>query len=98
VIQRRGINRDIGIQPDWFADLSRSGFAGLESFTFDISMPYSHEAWLGRIRASSGAGASLPPDEVEKFNDALRKLLKTRFPDEPLQIPQRVFALMAKAP
>lgn len=98
VIQRRGINRDIGIQPDWFTDLTRSGFAGLESFTFDISMPYSHEAWLGRIRASSGAGASLPPDEVEKFNDALRQLLQTHFPDEPLQIPQRVFALMGKAP
>ena len=97
VIRRRGINRDIGIQPDWFSDLARSGFAGLESFTFDIAMPYSHEAWLGRIRASSGAGASLPPDEVEKFNEALLQLLRTRFPDEPLQIPQRVFALMGRA-
>jgi SAM-dependent methyltransferase len=98
VIQRRGVNRDICIQPGWFDDLSRSGFIELESFTFDISMPYAHEAWLGRIRASSGAGASLPPDQVERFNDALRQLLKTRFPDEPLQIPQRVFALMGRAP
>src|SRR6185437_4699889 len=98
VIQRRGINRDIGIQPDWFADLSRSGFVDLESFTFDISMPYSHEAWLGRIRASSGVGASLPPDDAEKLNDALRQLLKTHFPEEPLQIPQRVFALMGRSP
>jgi ubiquinone/menaquinone biosynthesis C-methylase UbiE len=98
VVQRRGMNRDTCIQPDWFDDLSRSGFVDLESFTFDIAMPYSHEAWLGRIRASSGAGASLPPNEVERFNEALRQLLKTRFAAEPLQIPQRVFALMGRAP
>ncbi len=98
VIQRRGINRDIGIQPGWFDDLARAGFAALESFTFDISVPYSHEAWLGRIRASSGAGATLPADAVMRLNEALRTMLQRRFPEEPLLIPQRVFALMGRAP
>ncbi len=98
VIQRRGINRDTGIQPDWFDDLARARFAGVESFSFDLATPYSHEAWLGRIRASSGSGASLAPDAVMRLNETLRRMLQTRFPDEPLQIPQRVFALTARVP
>lgn len=87
-----------GIHPLWFADLSRAGFTGIESFSFDVSVPYSHEAWLGRIRASSGVAASLPPDAVERFNAAHRELLSRDFPDEPMQIPHRVFAVFGRVP
>src|SRR5918996_1531463 len=31
---------------------------------FDLEVPYSHEAWRGRIRASAGVGASLSPEGV----------------------------------
>ena len=87
-----------GIYPSWFADLSRAGFADIESFSFDVSLPYSHEGWLGRIRASTGVGASLPPEAVERFNSEHREMLARDFPDEPLQVPHRVFAVFGRAP
>ena len=82
-----------GIYPGWFADLSQAGFVDIESFSLDVSLPYSHEGWLGRIRASSGVAASLPPDAVERFNDAHREMLARDFPEDLLQIPHRVFAV-----
>jgi SAM-dependent methyltransferase len=85
-----------GIYPGWFADLSQSGFTDIESFSFDVSVPYSREGWLGRIRASAGVAASLPPDAVERFNTAHREMLARDFPDEPLQIPHRVFAVFGR--
>ena len=47
-----------GMYPPWMRDLGTSGFRQIESFTFDMDTPYSHEAWRGRIRASAGVGAS----------------------------------------
>jgi SAM-dependent methyltransferase len=85
-----------GIHPRWFADLSQAGFVEIESFSFDISVPYSHEAWLGRIRASAGIGASLRPDRVQRFDDAHRELLARSFPEDPLKVPHRVFAVSGK--
>ena len=87
-----------GLYPAWFADLSQAGFADIESFSFDLSVPYSHEAWLGRIRASAGVAASLPPDSVERFNAAHQELLAKHFPADPLHIPHRVFAVFGRRP
>jgi SAM-dependent methyltransferase len=87
-----------GIYPKWFADLSLAGFGNIESFSFDVRVPYSHEAWLGRIRASAGVAASLPPEAVAQFDVEHRELLKQRFPEDPLQIPHRVFAVWGRKP
>ncbi|MCG8029545.1 MAG: methyltransferase domain-containing protein [Candidatus Thiodiazotropha taylori] len=85
-----------GIYPHWYADLSMAGFSDLESWTFDESVSYSHEAWRGRIRASAGVGASLSHDEVMKFDTELSAMLIDRFPQEPLLVPHRVFTLVGK--
>src|SRR5712671_3958931 len=37
---------------------------------------------LGRIRASAGVGASLPPDGIARFDVAHRELLEQRFPSD----------------
>jgi len=87
-----------GIYPKWFEELAGAGFEHIESFTFDVRVPYSREAWLGRIRASAGVGASLSPDAVTRFDAAHRQLLERHFPDEPLQIPHRVFAIFGRKP
>lgn len=87
-----------GIHPRWFADLANAGFVDIESFSFDIDVPYSHEGWRGRIRASSGVAASLSPEAVERFDDAHRELLARDFPEQPLQVPHRVFAVYGRAP
>lgn len=87
-----------GIYPAWFKDAAGAGFVGLESFTFDVSVPYTHEAWRGRVRASAKIGASLPPEQVARFDAALAALLAERFPSNPLAVPHRVFALLATRP
>jgi len=42
-----------GVYPQWLADLQSAGFIGIETFSFDVQVSYSHEAWVGRIRASA---------------------------------------------
>jgi SAM-dependent methyltransferase len=87
-----------GLHPAWFADAANAGFEAIESFSYDQPVPYSHAAWRGRIRASAGVGASLAPEAVAAFDRALADLLAARFPEEPLQVPHRVFAIVARAP
>ena len=87
-----------GLHPDWLADAAMAGFAELETFSFDEAVSYSHEAWRGRIRASAGVGASLPPAQVEAFDRALADLLAERFAADPQGVPHRVFCLTARAP
>jgi SAM-dependent methyltransferase len=86
-----------GLHPRWFTDLELAGYRDIESFTFDLGVPYTHEAWLGRIRASAGVGASLPPDAVARFDADHKALLEGDFPNEPLSIPHRVFAIYGRS-
>lgn len=74
--------------------LRAAGFSRFESFAYDLTVPYTPEAWRGRIRASAGVGASLSPKGVEQFDAALARKLKTSFPGDRLDIPHRVFALI----
>jgi SAM-dependent methyltransferase len=85
-----------GIYGRWFADLSNAGFRGLESFSFDVEQPYSHDAWRGRIRASAGVAASLDKNAVARFDTEHAALLAERFPEQPLRVPHRVFALLGR--
>lgn len=33
-----------GIHADWTLDAAAGGFTGIETFSFDLDVPYSHEA------------------------------------------------------
>ena len=87
-----------GLPREWLADVAVAGFRDIETFSFDVHTPYSHEAWRGRIRASAGVGASLSPDAVNRFDDELAELLAARFPEDPLAVLHRCFALVCRAP
>jgi SAM-dependent methyltransferase len=87
-----------GMYPRWLGDVAMAGFQDIETFSFDEYTPYSHEAWRGRIRASAGVAASLPPAQVIRFDADLQKLLQERFPDDPLAVHHRVFAVVCPAP
>jgi SAM-dependent methyltransferase len=87
-----------GIYAAWLADLALAGFAHLETFSFDLTVPYSHEAWIGRIRASAGVGATLPGSEVKRFSNELATQLGERFPEDPLAVPHRTWALVGRKP
>jgi SAM-dependent methyltransferase len=73
-------------------DLANAGFADREMFAVDYDIPYSHEAWRGRIRASAGVGASLEPEAVAAFDAEHAAMLARDFPADPMQVPHRVLA------
>jgi SAM-dependent methyltransferase len=87
-----------GVYAPWLRDLGEAGFHELESFSYDVPVPYTHEGWRGRIRASAGVGASMAESGVRAFDEELAALLAARFPGEPLVIPHRVFAIVGRAP
>ncbi len=80
-----------GIHPQWLGDMVAAGFEDLQTASFDIAQPYSHEAWVGRIKASAGIKASLDTAETENFSERLAAMLRCDFPDEPLAVPHRVW-------
>ena len=85
-----------GMYPQWAADVARHGFTGIETFSYDVTVPYSHEGWRGRIRASAGVAASLDAEAVGRFDAAHADLLAAQFPGETLEVPHRVWALIAR--
>ncbi len=87
-----------GLYPAWLTDVAVAGFENIETFSFDLPISYTHEDWRGRIRASAGIAASLPPEQVAQFDTELGNLLVEQFPDDPLAIPHRVFAVVCRVP
>lgn len=86
------------LYPAWLSDVAIAGFVDVETFSFDVQVPYTHEAWRGRIRASAGVATSLNPEQVQSFDEDLERLLRDRFPEDPLQVPHRVFAVVCRVP
>jgi SAM-dependent methyltransferase len=89
---------ELGIYPAWALDVAIAGLVGIETFSFDTEIAYTHDAWRGRMRSCNGVGATLPPEEVEAYDKELGRLLADRFPAEPLAVPHRLWALVARAP
>ena len=87
-----------GLYPAWLADAAEAGFAEIETCSRDLTVPYGHEAWRGRIRASAGVGGSLSAEAVARFDAALAALLAENFPEDPLAVPHRLFVLLAAKP
>ena len=48
---------------------------------YDLMVPFTKDSWHGRMIACRGVGASLAPDELEKWDKEHRALLKN-YPDE----------------
>jgi len=86
-----------GVHPEQIEALDRAGFRQVESFSYTVDVPFTHEAWRGRIRTCNGVGSSLPPDEVARFDAALAELLRSEFPGM-LSVPHRVFAVSGLSP
>jgi SAM-dependent methyltransferase len=89
---------DTGIHPEYTIDVAQAGFTGIETFSFDVLVPYTHTAWRGRMRTCNGVGASLPDDQVARYDANLAAVLAERFGNEPMQVPHRAWALIARAP
>ena len=86
-----------GRYPGWRVELEAAKFSEIDGFEYDIEITYSHESWRGRIRASAGVGGTLAADAVTHFDDDLAGLLADEFPEDPLAVPHRVWAMTAVA-
>ncbi len=84
-----------GVYPQWLTDLREADFTNIETLSFDVSVPYSHQAWIGRVRASAPIAGTLAPDLVQRFSEDLEEVLGTRYPQDPLAVPHRVWAVVA---
>lgn len=87
-----------GLYPRWLLDVSTQGFQHLETFSYDHVVTYSHERWRGRIRASAGISATLTSDQVAHFDSEHKSELDSKFPEDLLNIPHRIWALIARKP
>jgi hypothetical protein len=90
------MGRGSGFYPAWADDLRLAGFQDLAFAGFDHEAIYPREAWRGRIRASAGVGGSMGGEAVARFDGELVVLLDVRFPEEPLRIPHRIFAIWGR--
>jgi SAM-dependent methyltransferase len=80
-----------GVHPEHLEALDLGGFADVESFSYVVDVPFTHEAWRGRIRTCNGVGSVLDPEQVQRFDSGLARLLAAEFPGD-LSVAHRVFA------
>jgi SAM-dependent methyltransferase len=85
-----------GMQPASVRDLRAGGFRSIETFSIDYDIPFSHERWRGRMRASAPVGGTLSADEVRAFDAELGAMLAQDFPEQPMQVPHCLFAVMGR--
>jgi SAM-dependent methyltransferase len=91
------LNGGLGIHPVYARDVGLAGFVDLETFSFDVNVPYTHEGWRGRIRASAGIGGQLSPEKIAAFDADHAAILKERFRQDPLDVLHRTFAIVCRA-
>ena len=87
----------IGVHPEHVEALDRGGFTRVESFSYTIDVPFTHEAWRGRVRTCNGVGSALTATEVDSFDSELAELLAREFPGN-LAVPHRVFVATGVRP
>lgn len=81
-----------GVHPEHVEALDRRGFEQVESFSFTVEVPFTHEGWRGRMRTCNGVGSALVAEQVEQFDADLAAMLEERFPGQ-LNVLHRVFAV-----
>lgn len=86
-----------GVHPEQVRALDRGGFREVESFSYTMGVPFSHESWRGRIRTCNGVGSALSDEQVATFDRELAQLLVEEFPG-PLTVPHRIFATSGLRP
>ena len=91
--QAAGFDGRVTPVPAWVpSDIVLEGF-----FVFDVDVPFTREAWRGRIRASRGVGAALSADQVAAFDQEHAALLAAIAPPE-FSIKHRVGAHIFQFP
>jgi ubiquinone/menaquinone biosynthesis C-methylase UbiE len=85
------------VHPEQVAALDLAGFKRVESYSYQVDVPFSHEAWRGRIQTCNGVGSALRDEEAKRFDIDLAAMLEDEFPGE-LNVPHRIFAVSGLKP
>jgi SAM-dependent methyltransferase len=86
-----------GMYP-WLVDkvLENPAIRLREQFCYDHDRAMTHAGWRARMRTCNGVGSGgMDAATVERFDADLAALLAERYP-EPLQIPHRIFCVVAE--
>jgi SAM-dependent methyltransferase len=87
-----------GVFPERIDEVIHGGFRLVEEFCYHHEEEFSHVRWRGRMRTSNGVGSGgLSPSEVQRFDDALSRLLRNKYPD-PMVVEHRVWCVVARKP
>ncbi|HSB68544.1 MAG TPA: methyltransferase domain-containing protein [Candidatus Methylomirabilis sp.] len=87
-----------GVFPEQIDQVIHGGFGLVEAFCYDHDEEFSHARWRGRMRTCNGVGSGgLSPSEVLRFDDALNRLLRRKYPD-PMVVEHRVWCVVARKP
>ncbi len=87
----------LGFRLSWADELPVEMFAIAERHDELMEIPYSQEAWCGRIRASAGVSASMAPDTVLIFDRAHAEQLRQTYGEAGLNVPHRLAYFIAQA-
>ena len=68
--------------PIWVPEVAYETFEPVEHEEYDVKVPFTKESWHGRMLACRGVGASLPPEELARWDVEHRALLDRIAPEE----------------
>jgi SAM-dependent methyltransferase len=87
----------LGFRLAWADALPAEMFAIAERHDELLDIPYSQEAWCGRIRASAGVSASMAPEAIPVFDRAHAAKLRQTYGEADLNVPHRLAYFIAQA-
>ncbi len=70
--------------PDW----AKGRFTSESVESYDTTLIFTKEAWLGRVLSCRGVGASLAPEDIARFEKEYLSILQER--TEPLQLKHQI--------
>ncbi|HEX9078199.1 MAG TPA: class I SAM-dependent methyltransferase [Desulfuromonadaceae bacterium] len=76
-VSRGGRHESVSPEPEWAKD----GFRTRTFHHYVEGIPFTREAWRGRIRASKWIGAALPREEADSFDRELAGILERIAPE-----------------
>jgi len=87
-----------GVYPELIDEVIRGGLTFGEQFCYQHGQDFTHAGWRGRMRTCNGVGSGgLSPTDVERFDDALSRLLAEKYPD-PMTVEHRVWCVVGRKP
>ncbi len=81
----------LGFYPQKPDDLDFEQMELQEAALWEEEIPYTHDSWLGRLRAYSGLSSRLSSVEIDNFILEYSELLKNKFPENNLKIPHKLW-------